>query len=186
MGIENLIVLFVTLFIWNIFELVMLKNWVSWFYMLSIPIYKKEFHFSQYIGHKELVAKISDPIEGKNIVVYHLFDDNKIGFREVHKTAFFKRRLNYTPLMRGLIEYNLMTKTMTIKGLLNLSTLFFLGVFLVFVAFRMNNVNGEIEIFKVLFMVMPFFVLGVIYFQQSKMFNEVVSYLKKLLGSVEY
>jgi hypothetical protein len=149
-------------------ELIVSGTWQKFYFTAGIPIFRKSARLQ---AHPELSAELLnqmftdgwwDPLKFKKISQY------EIAFREV-LINFAIFRLNYTPLMHGLIRYDPITRDLQVIGFANWFAAFFVVLF-IYLTFSFSGPERGIAIAVTLFILG---LLGFIYYVQRKRYNSV-------------
>ena len=153
--------------------------------MFGIPLFKEEFMYTRQLDQSDLIARMENMnfADFKVNLEFKNLEDNFIGFREQFKIfQFGRKQTQYTPVMRGLIQINRFENKVVVKGLGNWAILI-MPLFFSYIALTLHvPMNGEIDLFKILFSVFPFALLGFIYYKQSKVYNKLIGLLKSDIG----
>ncbi len=156
-------------------EILLWVSWAPFYFRFGIPVFSRTFAFRDtgdvLIHPDELSQSFADKL-GPSLL-FHAIGVDAIAFREKLLEFSFVR---YTPVMHGLIRFNEIAGTVTIRGQANVWPLCFAAVFV-----RWSVADGLNEFDWELLMVMAVVLIGC-YVIQALRFNRVYRALKKRIG----
>lgn len=183
-------IIFAILFGIAIIDWIMLGNWVRFYYLLGIPLYKRSFTYTRDLSNMALIDKLDNHIISLNQPFgLKEFDRDTVAFREAYKFQMSfgeKKQRGYSPMMHGVIRFDRITRKVTITGIGNWFTFFFIPGFIFLSVFTTVNVEGPFQFIKFIFPIGLFAVYFIIYRMQKGVYDKIVDGIKKIVGGVEY
>ena len=164
-GVEDMGYLMIALFAVAITEIVVTGTWQGFYFRLGIPLFRKKLDLPE---APELSTDLLCQRFCKGVttpLVFRRISPNEIAFRE----SIVSCRLNYTPVMHGLIRYDEVVKVLYVVGWANWYAPMFL-VFFAGIAFSMSP--GELG-FGIMMILGALCVLAVLYAIQYSRFDDV-------------
>lgn len=176
--------LFYSLFALIIIELLLSCFWSKFYSVFGIPILTKHVLIQNSPNIDNICSKLEYLFEtDKSLEKFQCkkLDDTRTAFREkIFDFSFFG--MKYTPVMHGLIFINKVTMQITIKGLLNWSTLFFFVLWYIFVIlFNFPAMQDESKwLFLFLFGIAPIIMFGGIYLIQRSKYKKIIELVSRI------
>jgi hypothetical protein len=176
--------LFYSLFALIIIEQLLSGFWSKFYFTFGIPILTKHVSIQNFPNIDIISSKLEYLFEtDKSLKKFQCkkLDETKTAFRE-KIFDFSILGLKYTPVMHGKISINKVTMQITIKGLLNWSTLFFLILWYLFVTiFNFPAMQDESKwLFLLLFGIAPVIMFGGIYLIQRSKYEKIIEFVSRI------
>ena len=170
MNFSPMTIIILSFFVIFVIELILSANWVSWYFTVGIPVFRKQVRLE---GGKR--PMLDPTVLQKNFVnddwlklLFHSLDSNTVADREkLFNFDYFGRRRS-TPVMHGFVRFDEAKNTVTITGNLNWTTLLMIPMFLFFPFYLFNSFIG----FG--FVIFLFVVLGYIYNTQARNYKLIL------------
>ncbi len=155
-----------------VIETILAWRWVQGYFRYGIPIFRIRAQSHANPRYANLIPDLSQAFRSRYLpdIEFCAFSDQEIGFRERLLTF---RLITYTPLMRGLINVDPLSRDVVMTGHLNWSIIVGIVVFA-----RLFTLQGvEVEGQRILFSLMGV-ILASIYIIQAVRYRRVFRYIQ--------